>query len=147
MTSVHPRGDVRIFNKECWTLACAGHRVTLVVADGLGDETCNEILVVDVGRVGGGRWARMTTTRDRILRRALQLDADIYHFHDPELLPAGLALQRKGKKVIYDAHELLPASIRSKHYLPGLSRWVAAYLIGRYERNTPENIIFCKMYS
>jgi hypothetical protein len=76
----------------------------------------------------------MTTTREQILRRALQLGADIYHFHDPELLPAGLALQRKGKKVIYDAHELLPASILTKHYLPGLSRWVAAHLIGRYER-------------
>jgi len=64
----------------------------------------------------------------------LQLDADIYHFHDPDLLPAGLALQRKGERVIYDAHELLPASIRRRHYLPRPTRWVASHLIGMYER-------------
>ena len=76
----------------------------------------------------------MTTTRNRILCRALQLDADIYHFHDPELLPAGMALQRKGKRVIYDAHELLPASLRNKHYLPVRARWIASLLVGQYEK-------------
>ena len=32
---------------------------------------------------------------------AQESNADIYHFHDPELLRIGLKLSRKGKKVIY----------------------------------------------
>ena len=118
ITSVHPRNDVRIFRKECRTLVAAGYEVKLLVADGNGNEISDGVAVIDVGLERGGRWQRMTRTRR----------------HDPELLPVGVSLQRQGKRVIYDAHELLPASIRSKHYLPKLSRWVAAHLIGNYER-------------
>lgn len=36
---------------------------------------------------------------------ALQVDADIYHLHEPELLSIGLKLKRKGKIVVFDSHE------------------------------------------
>ena len=134
LTSVHPRRDVRIFHKECRSLARSGHEVTLLVADGQGNECSEGVSIIDVGQSEGGRWSRMTATRDRIMGRALEQKADLYHFHDPELLPAGLALRRLGKKVIYDAHELLPASLRSKPYLPRPARWIAALVIGQYER-------------
>jgi pyruvoyl-dependent arginine decarboxylase (PvlArgDC) len=38
LSSVHPRYDTRIFVKQCRSLAALGHTVTLVVADGRGDE-------------------------------------------------------------------------------------------------------------
>ena len=38
MTSVHTRSDVRIYQKQCRSLAKAGFLVSLVVADGRGDE-------------------------------------------------------------------------------------------------------------
>lgn len=49
MTSVHQRYDVRIFLKECTSLAEAGYKVTLIVADGLGDEVKNNVNIIDVG--------------------------------------------------------------------------------------------------
>ena len=50
LTSVHPRNDVRIFQKECKSLADAGYNTTLVVADGLGDQFLDGVSIIDVGK-------------------------------------------------------------------------------------------------
>ncbi len=48
------------------------------------------------------RWSHLPRT----YRIAQSLDSDIYHFHDPELLPVGILLQTTtDASVIYDAHE------------------------------------------
>lgn len=47
----------------------------------------------------------MTLANFHAWRAARALDADLYHLHDPELIPLGLRLAANGKKVIWDAHE------------------------------------------
>lgn len=59
----------------------------------------------------------MTKTVRAVYRKALEIDADLYHFHDPELMPVGLILKKKGKKVIYDIHEDLPRALLSKRWI------------------------------
>jgi glycosyltransferase involved in cell wall biosynthesis len=120
LTSAHPRHDVRIFHKQCRSLAEAGLEVTLVVADGKGDDLANGVMIRDVGR-SAGRARRMLGSASRVFRTARRLKADLYHLHDPELIPWGLALRGKGAPVVFDAHEDLPAQIASKYYL---SKWV-----------------------
>jgi len=129
LTSVHPRFDPRIFLKECRSLSGAGYRVSLIVADGKGDEEEDGIRILDVGRAAG-RLQRLTVTLRRIRRRALELDADIYHLHDPELLSIAGALRRAGKQVIFDAHEDVPVQILGKSYL---HPWVRKFLSNAYE--------------
>lgn len=132
LTSAHPRNDVRIFLKECLSLTKFGHSISLIVADGLGDEIRSGVSIIDVGRPVG-RFDRMRGTTRRMLHRAVELDADVYHLHDPELLTICLALKGHGKKVIFDAHEDVPKQILGKHYLPRVLRSSIAWMVGRYE--------------
>jgi glycosyltransferase involved in cell wall biosynthesis len=133
LTSVHPRSDVRIFLKECRTLAAAGFDVSLIVADGQGPAVVDGVRIVDVGPRSGGRAGRAVLTAARVFAAARRLQADIYHFHDPELLPWGLLLRFSGARVVYDAHEHLPDNILSKHYLSDALRRPVSLIAGRCE--------------
>jgi len=70
----------------------------------------------------------------RAYREAIRLDADVYHFHDPELIPAGLLLRSRGKHVIYDLHEDYPKDILTKPYLPAWSRRPISWTMDQLER-------------
>ncbi|MFY0990303.1 glycosyltransferase family 4 protein [Halomonas sp. C05BenzN] len=133
LTSAHPRHDTRIFLKQCRSLAAAGHEVTLVVADGRGEERREGVRIIDVGHLAG-RMNRILRTTRRVHDRARTLDADVYHLHDPELMPVGRRLKRQGKTVVYDAHEDLPRQVLAKHYLGGLSRRLLSRVTEVYQR-------------
>lgn len=139
ITSVHKRYDVRIFHKECMSLAEQGFEVILLVADGKGNELKNNINIIDVGREKG-RIRRFFRTLKNIKNKALLLDCDLYHFHDPELLFVGNALKKAGKKVVWDMHENLPADIMQKKYIPWLLRILITYIFKKLEKHTVKKI-------
>ena len=117
MTSVHPRIDPRIFGKQCKSLVNAGYDVVLLVADGEGDEIRDGVRIYDV-RKAEGRLSRMTVSQFRLYKLAVLLNADLYHFHDPELSLLGILLKLSRKMVIYDVHEDLPRQILIKRWIP-----------------------------
>lgn len=131
MTSVHAPEDVRIFKKECVSLAKAGYD-TYLVEQG---ETYNKngVHIIGVGKQENTRFSRMFKMTKRVYEAALKVDADIYHFHDPELLPYGLKLKKKGKKVIFDSHENTAMSIKEKYYIPKVFRNIMYLAYKKYE--------------
>ncbi|MEA3492571.1 MAG: glycosyltransferase [Campylobacterota bacterium] len=136
LTSVHPRYDTRIFVKECSSLSkVENYDVSLIVADGLGDEATNNIHIIDVGKPKG-RINRIFKTTKKVLHKAIELDSDIYHLHDPELISVGLKLKKLGKVVILDVHEDLPLQLLSKPYLNIVSRHLLSKVVSFYENYT-----------
>ena len=133
LTSVHPRYEIRTFLKECVSLAHYGYDVSIVLADGNGNEVKDEVNIFDAGVKSGGRLLRMTRTVGKIYKKARELDGIIYHFHDPELIPVGLKLKKSGKIVIYDVHEDYSEDILNKEWIPCFLRSVISQVFDRYE--------------
>jgi glycosyltransferase involved in cell wall biosynthesis len=125
LTSVHAIDDTRIFFRECRTLAAAGFGVTWIGQCAASHEVSGvRILGVPVAR---SRLRRMTVTIWDVLIGALRSGARICHFHDPELIPAGLVLKLLGRKVIYDVHEDYPRKMLAKEWIhPIVKRPIAA---------------------
>lgn len=134
MTSVHSALDPRIFHKECKSLARAGFEVT-VVGPYARDMISEDVRIKAIPQVHS-RIGRMTRTVWRVYREALKQQADIYHFHDPELIPVGLFLRAGGKAVIYDIHEDVPKDVLSKRYLPSWSRRLISILAEKLETSS-----------
>jgi hypothetical protein len=131
LTSVHSALDNRIYHRECVSLADAGFPVTIIgphPTDVVTNHVCIKGIPAERGRI-----ARATRAAWRVYAEALRQNGDIYHFHDPELIPVGLMLRAHGKKVVYDIHEDLPRDILFKHYLPVWSRRTISWIAERIE--------------
>ncbi|MFK8016096.1 MAG: glycosyltransferase family 4 protein [Gammaproteobacteria bacterium] len=119
LTTVHPWQDARIFSKMCCSLAAAGNEVHLIAVHGypVGDEPVNGVHV-HLFSEPMSRLARLTRSAWQVYRRALEVRADIYHFHDPELIGVGVLLRLHGRNVVYDVHEDMPKRILDREWVP-----------------------------
>ncbi|HEX5466646.1 MAG TPA: glycosyltransferase [Candidatus Limnocylindrales bacterium] len=132
LTSVHGPRDPRIFHRQARSLAAAGYAVTILAP---GARPGREAGIAFSGLPARGGRATRPLRWPILLWRAARARADIYHIHDPELLPWAVLLQRlTGRPVIYDSHEFFAESLRSKLWLPALLREPLARLAEPLEK-------------
>ena len=115
LTSVHSAFDTRIFHKEAKTLVDAGYDVTLI-AQHSKNEIVDGVKIIALLKPRN-RFIRIFGLTWRVFYLGLCQRADIYHFHDPELIFIGILLKLFGKKIIYDVHEDVPNQIMNKMWL------------------------------
>ncbi len=132
VTSVHNSKDTRIFKHECTSLTNY-YDVTLI-APNVMDYEENGVHIKGIN-LPNHRFKRLQSLR-RVFNKMLEIDAELYHFHDPELLPIAKKIKKRGKKVIYDSHEDIPSDILEKTYLPKWSRRIVSLLYEFYEKRT-----------
>lgn len=120
LTSVHSPTDTRITHKECATLANAGYDVVLIAPGP------QRLLPANVRHrsvpMPRNRRERMLRTMMQIYRAACDERADVYHFHDPELIFTGIALRLRGARVVFDVHEDIPLDIQTKPWIVPMLR-------------------------
>ncbi len=132
ITSMHQWDDDRIFERACRSLAANGFKVTLIAVKAQSGNIDGVDIIGLKSRSGIRR--RLLTSRDA-LKAASDLDCDIFHFHDPDLLPWMLLLRRKGKRIVYDSHE--DYSVRFYQWnMPGYLRAPLAKVFRMFERFT-----------
>lgn len=146
IATLHPRHDTRILLKECASLAQAGYDVSLLVADGRGDEIVGGVGIVDVGQPEG-RLAGRLVPLWRAMRKARRMSPDVIHFHDPMFLPFAIMLALVGWRVVYDVHEDYPRQVQSwrfgwpVRYMASAAytvlEWIGGFLFARIVAATP----------
>ncbi len=124
LSSVHSALDNRVFYREALSLRRAGYKVVLVAVHER-DEVKDGVQIVALPSVR--RWQRPLLWA-HLYRHALDTQADIFLFHDPELLLVTPWLRvRTGKPTIYDIHEAYADFIQVKDYMPVWMRYPIAW--------------------
>lgn len=165
ITTAHQKDDVRIYLKQILSLKKNYSDITLI-AQNEKDETINGIKIKSL-RKPNGRVDRMIKLVMEAAIKAWKLDADIYHFHDPECIPLGLLMKLKGKKVVFDAHENVREQILNKYWINKNLRKLISFLyylleafsvrwfdgvitvaehVGSYYEKMNKNVILIKNY-
>ncbi|MBN1594254.1 MAG: glycosyltransferase family 4 protein [Candidatus Coatesbacteria bacterium] len=134
-SSLHPIDDPRVFQKEAVSLA-KRHDVHIVA---VGAPTCGAeenskgVSLHPFERRGGKILGTIRAYRE-ILKRVREVRPEVFHFHDPDLVPLGLWLNSVGKcKVIYDIHEDVKKTLMKKRWLPGPLKKPLGWLFGKLE--------------
>ena len=136
---VHPPMDVRIFYKECRTLAAAGYDTHLVVPTP--PRGCVDgVRFHRLDHQWRGRPRHLWSTLSQSWKAARALRPHVYHFHDPILIPLALLLKVVGCRVVYDVHEDYP---REAFALAGARRWVGWLFWALYSALEGLARVFC----
>lgn len=130
--SGHPARHIRIHQKECRSLADAGYDVRFIaVHDKF--EIIDGVKIIPV-RPPQSRFDRLCIWPWKVYKAAISQKADIYHLHNPSLLPVGRLLALSGATVIFDMHENTPKWLLTAPWLPHSLRGAASRIYSAVER-------------
>ncbi|PYZ92540.1 glycosyl transferase [Salipaludibacillus keqinensis] len=141
MTTVHHPLDPRIYYKECTSLHRSGYDVTLIAPDS--SDLKDEEVRISKLKKHSSRLKGMIFGTMNAYRKARKLKADVYHFHDPELIPVAWLLKKKNNVVIYDIHEDYETGIVQRDYLTPTLRKILAKVYKIIENRLTKNMELC----
>jgi glycosyltransferase involved in cell wall biosynthesis len=126
------RDDARVFYRQCISLSKNGHEVIVLTNDSEPDCETENVWFRACEHYWPSRLKVILFAKRQFLSKALEIDADIYQLHSPELLTLIPALKKRNKRIIYDAHEDMPRHIIEKDSIPWFARSILARIIDLY---------------
>lgn len=139
VTSSHQRYDGRIFQKECTSLA-KKYDVILLCSDTNPDEIKNNVKIKSIGISNKSRKNRFFVIPRKFRYKVIEIDADVYHLHDPELMFLAGYLKKKKKKVIFDSHEDNVNRIDDRSWIPNFFKPVVKKIYEKKEKKVLRKI-------
>lgn len=138
VSTVHRGVEIRIIRKELASLAQAGYEAHAIISatpEEVAEAARLGITIHPLNeRPGSGRLSRMTRKMFDAWRACRRLNARLYHFHDPELIPLGMLLKLFGYHVVMDVHEDLANQILTKAWIPKPVRRLVSHVARTAER-------------
>lgn len=109
VTSAHDFNDDQIFHKQIKSFLIKGWSVTYLCQPSAIVYSHDKFTHKSIPQIKG-KVRRLLELR-RLFKLCLQVNANVYHLHDPELVLLAWSLKRVGKKVVFDIHEDYKSSI------------------------------------
>ncbi|WP_010293035.1 glycosyltransferase family 4 protein [Clostridium senegalense] len=133
LTTGHSPTDSRIFHKEAKSLLKKYKDITIVAPYERGIHEIDGIKVVGI--------TKPKNLKDRFLileeliDRAIEEKADIYHFHDFEIIYKAKKIKKKlpNCKIIYDVHEHYPDMANMSNKIPKVIRPLSTFFVDKTE--------------
>jgi len=133
LTTGHQALDNRIFYKQALSLRKKYEDITLIVPHQRAEYIEQGIRIIGVQRAASlyGRFR----LGDTVVAKAIEVKADVYHFHDFELIYKVKRIKKALPecKIIYDVHEHYPDMMRMSRKVPKLVRPAATFLVDKTE--------------
>lgn len=138
-STVHRPFDSRIYHKEIKALR-GTYNVIFVSAQAEEEYAEGNVRIIRLKK-RSGKLKRMIFSTADMLFKLLTIKADLYHFHDAELLTIGMILKLAGRKVVFDSHENTYGMILNRKWLgPIWKRKIIALLIAAFENIVTRNL-------
>ena len=103
ISTVHRFNDIRIFQKECTSLKNSGHQVTFLV--NFDKDDVKDGIEIKALKKRKFTIFRLLLNLPYTFFYLVKNKFDLYHAHDPELIPIIYFLKLIGRNVIFDMHE------------------------------------------
>jgi len=121
LTTGHSADDVRIFYKECLSLSVVNNYRVIICAPGT-IPTGSNVIHYKISKPPSSRLIRFINSQLIFIKLIFKIRADVWHIHDPELLPVAVLLTYLKRRVIWDSHEDYYSQFQSKinyrRYIP-----------------------------
>ncbi len=126
ISSVHSRFDIRILLKQCRSIAQSDFETYFLVIDEAKSKNIKGVKIINCNTESHklNRFERIFRGPKMLENKINELNPDIVHFHDIELIFLSLRIKKKGIHVVYDVHEDTPNQILTKEYLPKWTRYI-----------------------
>jgi len=132
LTTAHNADDVRIFYKECLSLSKIADYKVIICAPG-SIPSGNKVIHYRISKAPPFRLIRFIHSQIISLKVIFKIQSDVWHIHDPELLPIASLLVLMKQRVVWDSHEdyfkQFSSSVNYRTYIPNYLQPIIRFIV------------------